>query len=56
MGGPAADEGAAYDADTPKKINFDGVKALILPILIFQRRNLRPTYACRPPALPLGDT
>jgi len=31
-------------------------KALILPIVIFQRRNPRPTHACRPPRLPLGDT
>ena len=32
------------------------VKVLILPILIFQRRNPRPTHACRPPCLPLVDT
>jgi len=32
------------------------VKVFIFSIAIFQRRNPRPTYACRPPRLPLGDT
>ena len=32
------------------------VEVFILPIFIFQRRNLRPPHACRPPRLPLGDT
>jgi len=33
-----------------------GVKVLILPIVIFQRRNSCPAHACRPPRLPLDDT
>ena len=33
-----------------------GVKVLILPIIIFQRRNPRPTHVCRAPRLPSGDT
>ena len=32
------------------------VKVFILLIVIFKRRNPRPTHACRPPRLPLGDT
>ena len=32
------------------------VKVLILLIVIFKRRNPRPTHACRPQRLPLGDT
>jgi len=32
------------------------VMVLILSIAIFQRRNPRPTHACRSPRLPLGDT
>ena len=33
-----------------------GMEVLSLPILISKRRNPRPTHACRPPHLPLGDT
>jgi len=32
------------------------VMVLILSIVIFQRRNLRPTLACLPPRLPLDGT
>jgi len=32
------------------------VKVFIVARVIFQRQNPRPTYAYRPPRLPLGDT
>jgi len=33
-----------------------GMKVFILPVVIFQRRNSRPTHACRNQRLPLGET
>ena len=65
-----ANEGAAntaleqgFGADVAQDVAEDvsgaeddgSVKVLISPIVIFQRRNPRPTHACRPPRLPLGD-
>ena len=32
------------------------VMAFIFPIAIFERQNSRPTHACCPLHLPLGDT
>jgi len=32
------------------------VKVFIMARVIFQRRNPRPTHACRPPRMPLGGT
>jgi len=39
--------GAAEDGST---------RAFVVALVIFQRRNPRPTHACHPPTPPLGDT
>jgi len=49
-----AAQNAAQDVagHVPGAAEDGGIKVLILPIAIFQRRNPRPTHVFRPPRLP----